>query len=55
MPSSDRAWRFLDVSEYHTPEFHSVVRVSAEGTVTLPMIGEVTTLGHGRAGSRSRH
>ena len=25
----------------HTPEFHSTVRVSAAGTVTLPMIGEV--------------
>ena len=31
----------LDISEYHTPEFHSVVRVSANGTVTLPMIEEV--------------
>ena len=31
----------LDISEYHTPEFHSTVRVSATGTVTLPMIDEV--------------
>lgn len=31
----------LDISEYHTPEFHSTVRVSAAGTVALPMIGEV--------------
>jgi uncharacterized protein involved in exopolysaccharide biosynthesis/protein involved in polysaccharide export with SLBB domain len=31
----------LDVSEYHTPEFHSMVRVSSTGTVTLPMIKEV--------------
>lgn len=31
----------LDVSEYHTPEFHSMVRVSSSGTVTLPMIQEV--------------
>ena len=31
----------LEVSEYHTPEFRSAVRVSATGTVTLPMIGEV--------------
>jgi len=31
----------LDVSEYHTPEFHSAVRVSPAGTVTLPMAGEV--------------
>jgi polysaccharide export outer membrane protein len=35
----------LDISEYHTPEFHSVVRVSAEGTVILPMIGEVNISG----------
>jgi polysaccharide export outer membrane protein len=31
----------LDISEYHTPEFHSVVRVSPAGTVTLPMVKEV--------------
>jgi polysaccharide export outer membrane protein len=32
---------FLDISEYRTPEFHSSVRVSPAGTVTLPMIEEV--------------
>jgi polysaccharide biosynthesis/export protein len=31
----------LEVAEYHTPEFHSSVRVSAAGTVTLPMIGDI--------------
>jgi uncharacterized protein involved in exopolysaccharide biosynthesis/protein involved in polysaccharide export with SLBB domain len=31
----------LDVSEFHTPEFHSSVRVSTAGTVTLPMVNEV--------------
>jgi polysaccharide export outer membrane protein len=31
----------LDITEFHTPEFHSLVRVSATGTVALPMIGEV--------------
>jgi len=31
----------LDVSEFHTPEFHSIVRVSPSGIVTLPMIHEV--------------
>ena len=31
----------LDISEYHTPEFHSAVRVSITGTVMLPMVGEV--------------
>jgi polysaccharide export outer membrane protein len=32
---------FLDVSEVHTPEFHSAVRVSPSGTVTLPLIHDV--------------
>jgi polysaccharide export outer membrane protein len=32
---------FLDVSEVHTPEFHSAVRVTPAGTVTLPLVGEV--------------
>ncbi len=27
---------FLDIGEFHTPEFHSQVRVSSEGMVTLP-------------------
>jgi polysaccharide export outer membrane protein len=31
----------LDVSEYHMPEFHSAVRVSQTGTVTLPMVQEI--------------
>ena len=35
----------LDVSEFHTPEFHSSVRVSADGTVTLPMINAVNLAG----------
>jgi polysaccharide export outer membrane protein len=29
------------VSEFHTPEFRSEARVSAGGTITLPMVGEV--------------
>ncbi len=41
MPAPIDAGDFLDVSEVHTPEFHSVARVSAAGTVTLPMIHEV--------------
>jgi len=32
---------FLDISEFHTPEFHSAARVSAAGTIVLPMINEV--------------
>jgi len=36
---------FLDIAEYHTPEFHSTVRVSNAGTVTLPLIGEVKLTG----------
>lgn len=35
----------LDISEFHTPEFHSNVRVSAAGTVELPLIGEVNVNG----------
>jgi len=35
----------LDVSEFHTPEFHTAVRVSPAGTVTLPMVGEVAVEG----------
>ncbi len=31
----------LDISEFHTPEFHSTARVSAAGTVKLPMLDEV--------------
>ena len=45
MPAPIGPGDFLDISEYHTPEFHSAVRVAAEGTVTLPMIGEVKLLG----------
>jgi polysaccharide export outer membrane protein len=41
MPAPIAPGDFLDVSEVHTPEFHSVVRVSPSGTVTLPMIHEV--------------
>jgi polysaccharide export outer membrane protein len=35
----------LVISEYHTPEFRSSVRVSASGFVTLPMIGDVKIAG----------
>lgn len=35
----------LDVSEFHTPEFHSAVRVSPGGTVRLPMVDEVKVEG----------
>ena len=41
MPAPIAPGDFLDVSEFHTPEFHSAVRVSPSGTVTLPMIHEV--------------
>ncbi len=45
MPAPIGPGDFLEVSEYHTPEFHSLVRVSEEGTVTLPMIGEIKVSG----------
>lgn len=41
MPAPLGPGDYLDISEYHTPEFHSSVRVSTAGTVTLPMINEV--------------
>ncbi len=45
MPAPIGPGDFLDISEYHTPEFHSTVRVSAAGTVTLPMVGELKIAG----------
>lgn len=36
---------WLDVSEVHDAQFHSQVRVSVTGTVTLPMIGEIQVAG----------
>ena len=41
MPAPITAGDMLEVSEYHTPEFHSMVRVSDTGTVMLPLAGEV--------------
>jgi polysaccharide biosynthesis/export protein len=41
MPAPIGPGDFLDISEFHTPEFHSAVRVSATGTVTLPMVNDV--------------
>lgn len=35
----------LDVSEFHTPEFHSAVRVSPSGTVRLPLVDEIKVAG----------
>lgn len=31
----------VEVNEFHTPEFHRSARVSAEGTVMLPLVGEI--------------
>ena len=36
---------FLEVSEFHLPEFHSQARVAADGTVELPLIGRVKVMG----------
>ena len=41
MPAPIAPGDFLDISEVHTPEFRSTVRVSPAGTVTLPMVHEV--------------
>ena len=45
MPAPIGPGDFLEIAEYHTPEFHSTVRVSTGGTVTLPLIGEVKLAG----------
>jgi len=45
MPAPLGPGDMLDISEFHTPEFHSQVRVSPAGTVTLPMVGTVKLLG----------
>ncbi len=45
MPAPIGPGDFVDIAEYHTPEFHSTVRVSTAGTVTLPLIGEVKLAG----------
>ena len=41
MPAPIAAGDLLDVRESHMPEFQSTVRVAADGTVTLPMVGDV--------------
>ena len=45
MPAPIAPGDFLEVSEVHTPEFHSEVRVSPAGAITLPMIHEVNVGG----------
>jgi polysaccharide export outer membrane protein len=35
----------LEVSEFHTPEFHSQARVATDGTVMLPLVGSVGVAG----------
>ena len=41
MPAPIAPGDFVEIGESHTPEFHSLVRVAADGTVTLPMVGDV--------------
>ena len=41
MPGPIGPGDWLDISETHDAEFHSQVRVSPAGTVTLPLIGEI--------------
>jgi polysaccharide export outer membrane protein len=41
----------LEISEFHTPEFRSTVRISAAGTVILPIIGEIKLAGMDEAGA----
>jgi polysaccharide export outer membrane protein len=41
MPAPIGPGDFLEISEYHTPEFRSAARVSDAGTVMLPLVGEI--------------
>ncbi|HEX8713751.1 MAG TPA: polysaccharide biosynthesis/export family protein [Terracidiphilus sp.] len=45
MPAPIGAGDALEVSEFHTPEFRSEVRVAADGSVALPLIGDVRVAG----------
>ena len=45
MPGPIGPGDWLDVSEFHDPQFHSLVQVSAGGAVALPMIGEIQLAG----------
>jgi polysaccharide biosynthesis/export protein len=45
MPAQIGPGDLLDVSEFHTPEFHSTVRVNATGSVSLPLVGDVPLMG----------
>ena len=45
MPAPIGPGDWLDISEYHTPAFHSSVRVSTAGAVTLPLVGDVNLKG----------
>ena len=36
---------FLEINEFHTPEFRSAVRVAADGSVLLPLVGTIGLMG----------
>jgi polysaccharide export outer membrane protein len=44
----------LEINEFHTPGFRSVARVSAAGTVTLPMVDEVNVQGLDERGAEKK-
>jgi polysaccharide export outer membrane protein len=45
MPAAIAVGDLLEIGEFHTPEFHSTVRVSTAGTVKLPMVDEIRVEG----------
>ena len=45
MPAPIVPGDLVEVSEYHTPEFRSSVRVAPDGTVSLPLIGAIKLSG----------
>jgi polysaccharide export outer membrane protein len=51
MPAPIGPGDFLEIGELHTPEFHSLVRVASDGTVTLPMVRDVRLEGLGEQGA----
>jgi polysaccharide export outer membrane protein len=44
----------LEINEFHTPGFRSVARVSTAGTVTLPMVDEVSVQGLDERGAEKK-
>ena len=42
-------WRIIETKFIYTPQFNEIQTVSPEGSITLPLVGEVKVQGKGRA------